>query len=351
MRVSHQQSGVALIVVLLLLVFILSVVGGLFYRHQIHLQKVSHSLVREQAVLLGMSAEHWVGQLLTEDASANQIDSLNEKWARELPPMPVEGGTVSGCVMDMQARFNINHLSWYTNKSWEEEVSSESETETTTRKRWMQRLMAASGIDNSDLRVAALVDWMDADAWLTLPESAEDNEYLALSPARRAANQTMLELRELSLVRGFTTQDPLALSWAVTALPEMTRLNVNTASAAVLQSLSTLISDNVAAAMVKRRPFDSVAEFYRELSVVAGYTEERLRQAIPQEFVDVSSHYFQLHARVQLAGVNIKYRALYRRVSSSSAAVMWRSIESWPDFEQQNDEAQQSCQTLALWDI
>ena len=330
-----RQAGIALIAVLLLLVFILTIVGGLFYRHQIHIQKASRAFVGEQALLLLMSAESWARSVLEEDARNSATDHPGETWAQRLPVLPIEGGRISGCLVDLQGLFNINSLAWYTNKSWDDELKDRDNPDRTTRRRLMANVLEQLEMENSDARIAALVDWLDADAWLVSPDSAEDNEYLLRDPPYRAANHVLTELSELSLVQGFGPADVAKLRPWVNVVNEeneedAVKINVNTAPAFVLTALSPYIREQQAEALMGLRPFENEAGFYTELAGVTGTRYQTLMEAIPDEFVGVASNYFALQARVELAGIRMDYRSIIRRDGGNGAWVLSRTIRHIP---------------------
>lgn len=326
-----KQKGIALIAVLLLLVFVLTIVGGLFYRHQIHIQKVSKSLVGEQALLLLMSAESWAQSILLEDARSSTRDDYGENWGRNLPLLPIEGGVISGCLRDEQSLYSINSLGWYTNKSWEDELAAEQTgSRQATRRTIFRGLLQQLQLDASDARIASLTDWLDADSWLVSPESAEDNEYLLLDPPYRPANDGLVELSELSLVRGFSAADAVALAPYVNVLAEATPVNINTAPQLVLMALSPIINPSVAEAIVAARPFETTDQFYTALAGMAGETRQTLLADLPAELIAVNSKYFSLLADVELAGIHMRYTSLIERSSGQTARVLARTLRYIP---------------------
>ena len=327
----QHQAGIALIAVLLLLVFILTIVGGLFYRHQIHIQKVTRSLVGEQAQMFLLSAESWAKSVLEEDARRSGTDHLEEIWARELPVLPIEGGLISGCLVDLQGLFNINRLGGYTNRSWEDELNAEQFADTvTTERRALKRLLRMLDLDDSDSRVAALVDWLDPDAWLVSPDSAEDNEYLLLDPPYRAANHSLTEFSELSLVQGFGGADVAALQPWVNIVADEVGVNVNTAPPLVLMALSPSITADNVASLQAARPFETVEEFYSRLAGAVGQSRDTLMAEIPDIMLAVASRYFELRARVELAGLTLEYRSTIQRQSANRTVVLSRTLRHVP---------------------
>ncbi len=332
-----RQRGVALIAVLLLLVFVLTIVGGLFYRHQIHIQKVTRTLVGEQAMLLLLGAESWARSVLSEDARRSTVDHLEEHWARRLPAMPIEGGVVTGCLRDLQGLYNLNGLGGYTNKTWSDEIEAEWRSgPQTSRRVFFKQLLAGLNLEPSDRRVAAVVDWVDPDTWLVSPDSAEDNEYLLMDPPYRAANQPIGDLSELGLVAGFDREDVVRLRPWVSTVPAEVSLNVNTAPERVLAALSPRIDRDAAAAVREQGPFDNLDDFYRALSGTLGLAQETLRQAIPGELVGVSSDWFALEADIQVAGVRLAYHSIIHRRGAGSSRVLARTVDFVPPLRDED---------------
>ncbi len=328
---AAHQRGIALIAVLLLLVFVLTIVGGLFYRHQIHIQKVTRTLVGEQAVLLLLGAESWARSVLLRDARHSEVDHLEENWAEDLPPMPVEGGVVTGCLRDLQGLYNLNGLGDYTANTWSDELEEEWRSgPRTSRRVFFRELLVHLGLEASDQRIAAVVDWIDPDAWLVSPDSAEDNEYLLLDPPYRAANQPIGDLSELGLVMGFGREDVVRLAPWVNTVPEAVPLNVNTAPLPVLAALSPLLEPSSAEALARQRPFESADAFYQALSATLGETVETLRGAIPPELVDVESAWFALEADIRVAGVRLAYHSVIHRQGDNASRVLRRTVNFVP---------------------
>ncbi len=324
---SQKQRGIALVSILLLLVFILTILSGLFYRHQIHIQKTTQSLMREQVLLLLLSAEGWAKKVLQTDALKNDSDHLDEIWAQVMPPMPIDGGVLQGCLIDMQGRFNLNSLAWYTNESWDSELNNEAlQKNLTTRRNILLRLLKNQGLEATDQRVALLIDWLDADSWLTAADSAEDNEYLLQDPPYRSANHTFTDLSELTLVQGFSVSDVVALEPWVSVIPEDVSININTAPQSVLSALSTFIDDGVADRLMADRPFSDVDQFYRRLEVLTGKSRTVLKKQIAAEFIGISSHYFMFRSDIDFSGLKMTYHSVIRRQDNGPTQVLQRTL-------------------------
>ena len=88
---------------------------------------------------------------------------------------------------------------------------------------------------------------------MTPPNGAEDQHYLALDPPYRAANRRIADLAELARVKGFDARAVARLEPFVTALPDETPVNVNTAPAAVLRALVPGLGPEDATRLVRAR--------------------------------------------------------------------------------------------------
>jgi general secretion pathway protein K len=153
-----------------------------------------------------------------------------------------------------------------------------------------------------------VVDWLDPDGEVMQPSGAEDPYYLALDPPYRTAGRRVVDLGELARVRGFSADILARLAPFVTALPEETPVNVNTAPAQVLQALVPGLSAEEMARVVEQRktkPFQSREDFLRALS--------RPPSGSVGVQLDVKSRYFSAEATVRLGRVVVAYRALFER--------------------------------------
>jgi hypothetical protein len=170
------------------------------------------------------------GAVLAKDDA--KVDHWEEDWAMQQPAIPFEGGVLAGGIEDLQGRFNVNNL-----------VSNgkRSNFDVERFKRLLQLLKDKSepreiweNAEPADLANAA-ADWIDADSEPS-PGGGEDNDYLQGERPYRTANTLLTSTSELLLVRGFSAPIYNQLAPFVTALPERTKLNVNTAKEDVLRA-------------------------------------------------------------------------------------------------------------------
>ena len=137
-----------------------------------------------------------------------------------------------------------------------------------------ERLFARLGLPRASLDVIA--DWVDADGDARA-SGAEDAWYRQQASPALTANAPIVRLAELSALRGFNADAATTLAPYLTALPAETKLNVNTAPAAVLAAAIPGLDGDALASFVasrRERPFVSIADFRARLPAGASIENE-----------------------------------------------------------------------------
>lgn len=227
---NGRQRGVALVTALLVVSLATVAAVAMATRLQVDMRRTGNLLNGEQAYAYAIAAESWAYVILRRDQAESDYDSLSEDWATALPPIAVEGGFVNGHIEDLQGRFNINNLL----KDGGEPTAAEAAVNA-GELAYFKRLLELLELEPA--LAPALLDWLDADINTRFPDGAEDEAYLLADPPYRAANRPMVSISELRLVKGFTPAVIAVLGPHVTALPEETIININTATPMVLQAL------------------------------------------------------------------------------------------------------------------
>ncbi|MCS5563676.1 MAG: type II secretion system minor pseudopilin GspK [Oleiphilaceae bacterium] len=252
-----RQRGVALIMVLLAMALVVMLTAGMTQQQSIRVFKAGHYLAQQQGVSIALGAEAFARQILVrdyeEDKEENKmIDTLDEFWAMNSAVLPVDdAGVVEVQIDDLGGRINLNDL-----------VTGNGQVDPLTKDR-LTRLLAALQI--SEITVDVLIDWQDENDQTISAYGAEDGQYLSAEPGYRAGNQPFASVTELRLIDGMTEEIYQALAPHVAALPVSgLGINVNTATGAVLRSLSDELTDAQAKAILEKReeePFENLQDF------------------------------------------------------------------------------------------
>ncbi len=245
----------------------------------------------------------WARAVLNDDRRLGSVDHLGETWALRLPPMPVDNGELAGYIEDRQGAFNLNNL-----VKDGKIVPAQLDI--------FRRLLSILNLPD-DL-ADALADWIDSDGEPQLASGAEDAYYLGLQPPYRTANHPLVDVAELSLVRGFDDGVRVRLRPFVTALPRATAVNVNTAAAELLVAVIDGLDIDQARTLVAHRDrtyFRGVADFMSQLP-------RELK--VPAESITVSSIYFMATLRVTIGPAEARGLALLAREGAGWPVVVWR---------------------------
>ena len=304
-KTPHHNRGVALITVMLVVALATTTAVAMASRQQVDIRRTENTLYQGQALMYLYGVESWSQQFLAEDRRDNEIDHNGEDWAIRLPPLPVEGGQVQGYIEDLQGRFNLNNL-----KLSEERGKLEQER--------FERLLKQLDI-KTDI-ISTIQDWIDADIDPRFPAGAEDDIYLGQTPAYRTANQNMLSPSELLLLKDLDKEIYEKLRPHITTLPEVTPININTASVEMLMSLADDISSADIEGIIKKRDdnaYESVEAFLAE-DIFAG-------KNISEEGLSVNSDHFLLVAQADIGHLRQTLTSIFVRDEEGRIQVLMRS--------------------------
>ncbi len=310
MSIQYRQTGVALITVLLVVFLATIAATALSSVQQLTLRRSTLHLHLHQARLYALGAEQWATAILQRDRRDNNTDHLGEDWASLPPALPVEGGSISGHLEDLQGRFHLNNL-----------LNSEGEIDPVWLahlERLLEHLELESGLTQ------AIVDWIDPDQTTRFPDGAEDETYLGLDPPYLSANAVLLSVSELRLIKGINQEAYNKLAPLISTLPSGTAINVNTViKAPVLAALSEELDLVSAQELIddrERNGYNSVDAFLKA-AALADFP-------IPKDNLSVASGYFQLRVQVQVGSARATLNSVFSRPDQSEPRILMRNFGS-----------------------
>ena len=330
-----KQKGVALLAVMILVLAVTMILANIFYRHQIDVSQAAVSLHTDQALLIALSGEGWAQELLIEDGKQSQgspVDHYGEIWAQAMPLFPVEGGTLTGCISDLQSRINLNNFSRYAvGNQLQDEINKPDQNGFA--KTWLN-LLELLQIPSSPAKVATITDWIDPDDNILSSWGAEQPDYESYDPPRRVANQPMTDVTELAAVSGYTVQEVQMLMPWITALPGVgtsqlgasatTPININTASEEILLALGGFYGQQFVDTVAQGRPFSNIDALYDNLNTnlglwdVSGATGVgngigRADKIWPTDLINVWSSYFRVYLKAEIGEAEIEVTSIMHR--------------------------------------
>lgn len=304
MRRRIGNRGVALITAMLITALASLVAANLAWDNALDVRRTMVLLNHDQAVQVALGAESWVIGILHQDLQDSETDHLGEIWAIQLPGFPIEGGDVTGQIQDLQGRFNVNNL-----------IDENGRVQVESLERF-RRLLEALDIDPRFAGIAA--DWIDRNLEASFPDGAEDSIYTGVLPPYRSANQSLTSASELAALEGMDRQTFNILRPHITALPGRTKLNVNTATAALLQSLDDKLSAADVEGLIAEREAAGFADIQTAFSSLV--TPDVLNT------LEDKSSYFQLKVVVRIDTVRVTLYSLLQRGPQGSVTPILRSL-------------------------
>ena len=290
MKIYSSQRGIALLTILVMVALATILAATIAKRQTNTAENTGYLMRQDQSLLYAKSAEAFFSELLIQDSdNGSSIDHLQENWAKPMPAFPVEDGFISGRLLDESGKFNLNNL-----------LKADGSVDDSAR-RWFEKLLQRVGLP-AELS-QAVIDWQDADDETTGAMGAESNYYQGLDPSYLASNTRFHQVEELKLVRGFEGKNYDLIAPYVTALPEATKINMNTAAPLLLASIDPkldvkTLEQELKAKQAELTYFNSLEDLWK-LNAFSGIEPQNKTDAAA--WLDSKSNYFTAQIEVVLS--------------------------------------------------
>jgi general secretion pathway protein K len=322
---ARDRRGVAIVIVLWVVLVLSLLISGFAFTMHVETQVASFARKQLKAEMLARSGiEVARMELILHEKSPTEssFDAPNQEWAtnEELYVNHELGdGTYNVKVTDEESKIPLN----------------------TVTDAQLKRLFNLLGVDptDGDIMTDSILDWREPGD-LTRLNGAKNDYYQSLSPPYRAKNGPFDRVEELLLVRGVTpelfngspaTEDREAipaLSDLFTTLSNG-RINVNTASATVLQAVLGLDDVHAQAILNYRDGSDGIAgtdddqpfQDPNQFARMAGTLDPSI-----QGLVGVQSSTFTVTSTGTVGGVKRTVIATLRRDGEDVKVVAWREV-------------------------
>lgn len=297
----HRQRGVALLVALLVVALATILIAALLDRGELTFARTRNALRSEQAEAYAQGLEIYAAEALRKTKDEGR-DTNSSPWAMPLPTQPVPGGLIGASMRDRNGCFNLNNL-------------APPSASNPYRERWdkiFENLLKRLGLPDG-VRPAI-------EAWLDPGQApTEANFYLAQPVPYRPRSGLFAHVSELRLVRGVTGEIYARLAPHVCALPQNTKLNINTATMPLLWSLA---DDGALSQADAERLWSGGQANYGDLKTFMD--DARLKGNPVEEVLDTSSRYFLARSDIVLDAVPFTFYSLIER-RDGSVRVLQRS--------------------------
>ncbi|MCF6438370.1 type II secretion system minor pseudopilin GspK [Pseudoalteromonas luteoviolacea] len=292
-----KQQGAALIIVLFIVALAASLAAEMSSSLMVQVQKVSNTQTHQQAKWYSYGTEELVKKVLL-DSRKDDPDKvhLGQPWAIDEVPYPVDDGTLSGKVTDLQACLNLNAL-----RAPKDQSDSTNATNPAHRAllELLKNIEDLPAQESEEAMADSVYDWLDEDS-ITFRSGAEEDEYMSRQMPYMTANNLMASESELRVIKGFNPLVMEKLLPYVCVIPGSTDLaiNVNTVlpeQALLLSALLDGLSLSGAEAVIAARPeegFDNLQDFFTEAKNQGAQDTKKA-----EKIFTITSNYFKLRAK------------------------------------------------------
>ena len=279
-----NQKGIALISTMIIIALISASVALMWQRFSKDLEYTAYSTNQTQALNYLYSVESWAKSILLKDDV--KVDSLEDDWAQEMPPIPIPGGMLSGQLIDLQSKLNINNL-----------IDLETDPYSPQFRSFFSSCLNSI---NTDLEQDYMADLIFS--------------YISSQSPKPKLFEQIVELKN---VKTIALKDYHIIKPSIVTLPKLTTININTANKNILSCLNTNISSDMADQIIAQRnnkPFSTINVFWNHVkTLLPNLTLDQIKRDFPMEFVSTTSQYFLLEVKIMLNNNKLLARSILHR--------------------------------------
>ncbi|KPV89836.1 putative type II secretion system protein K [Pseudoalteromonas sp. P1-30] len=307
---KRESRGAALVIVLFIVALAAILAVEMSANLMVQVQKSTNLQGHQQAKWYAYGGEELAIKALklSKDDDPDKT-SLDQVWATQGDTQyPVDNGTLSGKITDLQACLNLNAL------GEAPDPNSTSKTNPAHKALFalLENIEDLPAEESEEAMADSVFDWLDENS-ITYRSGAEEDEYLSRDYPYMSANSLFASPSELRLVKGF---NPLVMEKVlpfVCVIPgsPLLSINVNTLlpeQALILSAMIDELSLSGAEAVIAARletGFDSVDEFFSEVQQQGGTNLDSVK-----ELFSINSEYFKLQTQATFVDLRFSMTTL-----------------------------------------
>jgi general secretion pathway protein K len=298
----HKFNGSALLTALFIITIVAIVTTAMTTRLSIDIQRTTMIDTTDRLQLASQAVTFWAMDRLGDPKQTfKNLDATGKvlEFPNKLSGM-YPGAITHGALYDLQSRFNLNNVADKTFLP-------------------MYLGVLEQVLPNSDSQVRAklidaTVNWIQGHSKTHVGHDEWLDQYLKQKPVYFPSYQYMQHASELRLVLGVTAEIYRTLTPYITALPEITPINLNTAPLPLLRALGDGISEHDAEEILKLRSKKTITNL-AEL----GPLSEKLH--IPAQQITLVSQYFLVVVENTLGDHHLTYATLLKRTVNKQGQI------------------------------
>ncbi len=304
-----DESGLALLMTVATVALLTIFIVQFDALTRITAQETAHFRDGLKATYLAKAGTSSAQAVLVADAKRDkEVDGLQDQWAQQISDVPLRDGFLSISISDERGKFNLNNF-------------SRSDDPNKLKEHVRQLRLLCQRLQINPNIVDSIVDWIDVDDDKR-PFGAESAFYQSLSEPYWPKNGRVQNFLDLYLIKGMTDEIVDKLRPYVTIYPMTAdgRININTASSWVLESLHPQMTPALAGRIIRARPFRNLVDVDRVSGMSEIAKELRLRNRY-----QVHSQWYSIYSEGRVNESVKTARAVVKRQTGKSVQlVMFR---------------------------
>lgn len=301
-----RQQGAVIVVALFFVALVVTMSYVMMTRLERDTRRTSLLVRTTDAEFYMQGSILWAIEQLRVDLTKKKPDTIVDAIPLQSPVNEVNGYKISSKITDMQARLNLNNL-----------TTPEAQNDF---KQLIKLVAPQTDEQKINVLMSALADWMRQGQ----VQNEYNKYYMNLSPPYRAAHRLFVSASELRLVKGMTSELFNALQPYITALPVATKINVQTASAVVLATLSPGMNLDTGRAIEKARLQTKLTS----TQVFLNLDNVKNHNPPPESKITVVSDYFLVETTATIEKQQVVLYTLLERSGNetkNAAKIIWQS--------------------------
>jgi general secretion pathway protein K len=293
MNTIKNHLGSALLTALFIMTLVAIVATAMTTRLQLDIYRTRMVVNQDKLYFASQAVTFWAINEL-DDKNHHFFKSNKEGLVAEFPRELAKLDNsiqLRGGIYDLQARFNLNNLIEKKNLSVFMNLMHQLNPQATG----IERVSIALGLKHW------LLDYR--------PGQGEDNYttyYLSLKPPYYPAHQTLKSSSELRLLKDVDQSMLLNLEPFITALPEATSVNINTAPKQVIMALGDGLTESQANELIQARGSEGISN-------LKSISEILKKINLPSDQITIESQYFLCLAYAKTEDFDLVVYSLLKR--------------------------------------
>lgn len=304
MNSIHSQRGTAIIVALFITALVATAAIAMIEHLRIDTRRTELILNNNQANLLAQGSIVWAMDQLINDFKLKQPTKIVDRTPIISPKNKMNGADISSIIEDAQGKLNLNNL---VDAAYQPVLTQ-----------LIQLIEPDINMITAQTITKGVVDWITPG----LHNTAFDQAYAKNNPPYRAPHRAMVSVSELLLIKGMTPKLYARLEPYVTALPDKTQININSAPIPVIMSFSPAIKLDMAKAFDAFRHQSPLTN----LDMLGNFPD--IKNSPMSSNLTLISDYFLVQTHVTIGSQHITLNTLmmrYLKNSQPAVKIVWQS--------------------------